>query len=921
MSITSSNGKYSIKISNQVIEGLVIKIILAKCEEPHWVSSTQAQDYTSGEKALPLRSPHTTTNTALSHSATTTIQPPQGLQATPHVLMSVMDQTPPPTIPATPLQRPPLPLAVTPAALSEALAGSLGSLKIGPIASSDFASPDAGDDELPDGIANEFLRRRGSGSFYTMLLLESMWHTCLPPVHTWVFPIITDLVTTVNKINGYQHNITKLGREFTRLLQKVLECHEANKEKALAHEEKARLVNDEQLKAKKKKIEKKDKRIEEQNRQMMGKDKRIEEQNREIMGKDKRIEEKDKRIEEQNRQIMEKDRQIVEKDKLIAEAGAAKDKAVKDAHEAQVELIQCRDKCETLRNALIRTKRKRDEALRWRLDHWADTSIIANTVGGSVSHSASWYQHPPVKKPHPQLDPAYALTPQRARALTAKIERVLAEGGVKESDYYDALEDVFKTYLILPEVTIFRTTNTRFLADQAPDIALCDKRTTKPHSTMLYGVIEIKAPRVSITAPDKLGQVKDYLLRMALAQPGRLICWAFLINVTDNVLIELRRSEDWGGTEQVNIWEYAPMNWVDMFHYIRQVSHRTECRPPTMPFATCLGNIERLLGYSAKWNIGQFATPKYLELGKRLKSIVVKVSSGGTIECHSQELRVLRHLRATKFPPKSVANLVWDPADEVAPGSIFYTESRDSTTHVQFGISPAGRPFTMSAFDTGKQFRKAISSLIDGLKWLHNSARVIHRDIRLANIILNDNLPVIIDFDCAFILPDNPGDLATSELTTYGGGLICVPHEVLRRAIENMENGNEGRVQHIEYEPQFRDDLCSFILFVIALLFPAQFRKFPLGRISTGGGLQQLRQLQRLQTDLAKCPIWGSLWTAAVQGQYETLKDISYIARWPEDQHTEDEALFLFYCELKTRVRNLRDRMTSHSEARVDLMM
>jgi len=58
--------------------------------------------------------------------------------------------------------------------------------------------------------------------------------------------------------------------------------------------------------------------------------------------------------------------------------------------------------------------------------------------------------------------------------------------------------------------------------DQAPNISLCDKRATQAHLAMLYGIIEVKAPHVSITTADRLGQVKDYLLNMGSAQPGRL---------------------------------------------------------------------------------------------------------------------------------------------------------------------------------------------------------------------------------------------------------------------------------------------------------------------------------------------------------------------------------------------------------------
>jgi len=159
---------------------------------------------------------------------------------------------------------------------------------------------------------------------------------------------------------------------------------------------------------------------------------------------------------------------------------------------------------------------------------------------------------------------------------------------------------------------------------------------------------------------------------------------------------------------------------------------------------------------------------------------------------------------------------------------------------------------------------------------------VVHRDIRLANIVLHGKTPVTIDFDCAVALSESFEDQLYSKRTTYGGGLIWIPQRVLRQAIEGIENGNDGHFQDVEYIPKPVDDLHAFLLFMMAISYTAQFQSFPLERIGTGDGPRLLRQLERLQIEVSQCPVWGSWWTAAKDRNYEELKHISNITRWPE---------------------------------------
>lgn len=81
--------------------------------------------------------------------------------------------------------------------------------------------------------------------------------------------------------------------------------------------------------------------------------------------------------------------------------------------------------------------------------------------------------------------------------------------------------------------------------------------------------------------------------------------------------------------------------------------------------------------------------------------------------CHKQELHILRHLRERAVPPSSLANLVWDSAAGIAVGNLYYNDSPSGNQHVQFGITPAGRRFTMSDFDSTTEFGTANYGVIE----------------------------------------------------------------------------------------------------------------------------------------------------------------------------------------------------------------
>ena len=117
------------------------------------------------------------------------------------------------------------------------------------------------------------------------------------------------------------------------------------------------------------------------------------------------------------------------------------------------------------------------------------------------------------------------------------------------------------------------------------------------------------------------------------------------------------------------------------------------------------------------------------------------------------EITILEKLRAGDCA--HIPELVWTRGNE------------------ELGIVPIGEPVLPG--ELAIVSRKIVQGMIKGLKYLHSQG-IIHRDIRLSNLILkrkNDDVDVvIIDYETAF---DLKGNHSTGEEVRYSGGYICWP--------------------------------------------------------------------------------------------------------------------------------------------------
>ncbi|KAF8440175.1 hypothetical protein BGX38DRAFT_1206292 [Terfezia claveryi] len=471
---------------------------------------------------------------------------------------------------------------------------------------------------------------------------------------------------------------------------------------------------------------------------------------------------------------------------------------------------------------------------------WQASKSVYHYIGGrSVTRADAWNSEPVKSLLCPELAPTHALTAAEEGDVAKLVNELMGEPENKEGTYYKFILNGLSP--LLPGCSIINSSKKHYSLGESPDISIRIQGVRQAHRLATHGIIEVKSRKHDVDTAQWLGQVKDY------RKPGH-------------------RADS-----PYHLLKYGPLSWVQMIHYIRGVTNTPNmgCKP--LPFSPTLGLAEELIGGSDKWRIGRFTVPE-----KPDSDMVVKVSLRKAGHYHIQELKILRHLKGCMDISSNITNgickLVWDPARKLGKNECLFNDI-DQTPRVQFGLTPAGRTLRLDAFKKMDGFRKCISGLLDALQWLHQTAGVIHRDIRVANVVLNRSTPtpVLIDFDCAIQLP------ASSD-TTYSGGLICVPERVVEGAIKESLP-----VSDVTYNPRIEDDYCALVLLVLELVFPKKYQTFPKKRVNTDGNRSCLAALSRLHKNLAVNPTWGHLWDKAKRGAISELHDLASVALWIEE--------------------------------------
>ncbi|RPB21196.1 hypothetical protein L211DRAFT_851704 [Terfezia boudieri ATCC MYA-4762] len=510
---------------------------------------------------------------------------------------------------------------------------------------------------------------------------------------------------------------------------------------------------------------------------------------------------------------------------------------------------------------------------------FATKSVYLATGGRSMTRADAWKNEPVKSLLCPELVHTHALTAVEEGDVAKVVKDLMDEPENKEGTYYTFIQNGLSP--LLPACSVIDSSKQRYLLGESPDISICIQGLRKAHKLATHGIIEVKRRKENIDAPEFLGQVKDYLLDLLQAQPTRNDFWAFITNISEIFLVECQRKDTQPGhraDSSYHLVKYGPLSWVQMIHYIRGVTSAPNmgCKP--LPFSPTLGLAEELIGGSDKWRIGRFKVPENPD-----SDMVVKVSLRKAGHCHIQELEILRHLKGcmdtSSNVPEGICKLVWDPAHNLGENECLFNDI-DQTPRVQFGLTPVGTALRLDVFKNMDSFQKCISGLLDALQWLHQTAVVIHRDIRVANVVLlqSSPTPVLIDFDCAIQLPVSSDPPLEAKLTTYSGGVICIPERVVEEAIK-------GRVPvtDVIYNPRIEDDYCALVLLVLELVFPKRYKTFPGKKVNADGGRSCLVALHRLHKDLAVNPTWGHLWDKAKRGAISELHDLASVTLWIEE--------------------------------------
>ncbi|KAF8433061.1 hypothetical protein BGX38DRAFT_1223917 [Terfezia claveryi] len=551
---------------------------------------------------------------------------------------------------------------------------------------------------------------------------------------------------------------------------------------------------------------------------------------------------------------------------------------VKRAENARDLLILEHKNAKVLLNNEIERLQEHNDYLEESKDRWVSVCLNNNAghhSGGSewvsqVSWAESWSNNAVEIGTQPALGHCNRLTEKEEQGLLALISTVRLNEDTPETICYLPVQAAVSGFV--KNSRCYVTANKK----DAPDIAICLADSNKPLKVLTCGIIQVKRPAEALDTVTNLSQLRDYILSLMQAQQRRTDFWGFLTNMKENILVEIERIG-----RKHHIIKYAPMSWPAVINYIRDATSSKGHSPPPLHFAEELGIIQDVVGSSMKWSLGEFLIP-----GDKTRTMVVKNSIlSPPMDYHTDELKVLRHLtarRRIKEAPISILRLVWDPALKLGDDCYEFGDEYpwdSAMPRVQFGITPVGLPFDLAEFKTPGDFRVAMDSLLDGLDWLHTTARVIHRDIRAPNVIVDPStkLPVIIDFDCAFQLPDFP----RKEWTTYAGGLICVPPKVITLALKGFEAGYDSVIQDTVYEPEPSDDLVAFVLLVFDMLFPKQFSNFPAHRLKVNGSLEVVEAMSRFYKEVEASAMWGTLWANALEGNLEGLRRIRDFGLWP----------------------------------------
>lgn len=460
--------------------------------------------------------------------------------------------------------------------------------------------------------------------------------------------------------------------------------------------------------------------------------------------------------------------------------------------------------------------------------------------------------------PDNQMDAILPLVPNTI--MDDEVEDLCNTTYVKEPKMYNRVQNCLAAFLdsprtdVHPGSQVFDSHLIEVIGRLKPDMSIVTCSRSSPTVSAMIAAVELKAGNLD---KNSFGQLYDYLKGIKAAQPNRRIIIGLLSNLKDNHFLVLECPQ----SSPTRCIHYQSVSLAVALTYLRDVVIPDGIyHPPSSVFTADLGRMDRHLGNPAFSIVGVFpvpptiATPEFAEgrwvdpeivpYGK--VQMVVKRTTPGvhgvgiqsraprTVKNEIQILLKIReHAQATNITLTTMPRILYH-----------------NNTFDEFGILPRGTP--VHASDNGMNWGKVISDVLDALAWLH-SYKIVHRDVRMDNIIWDVDHAVLIDFGAAVDLPRHRG-----TPVCYIGGYLCCPP----RIIGNID---------ISYHPEPADDCFSVVLLVNTVLFPARWQSFRSVELEKPGSPETYR-LAAFWEKMKSSPVWGQYWLAAMEANYDQLK-------------------------------------------------
>lgn len=385
-------------------------------------------------------------------------------------------------------------------------------------------------------------------------------------------------------------------------------------------------------------------------------------------------------------------------------------------------------------------------------------------------------------------------------------------------------------------------------------MSISTKSHSSPNVSNLIAVVELT---VGLLSKDLFEQLYNSLNAMKQAQPNRRIIIGLLSNLVENQFLVL----ECYSSRRTRCVCYQSVPFDIAISYLSEVViSNPQYHPQASVFATDLGPLKGQLGNPAFSVLGVFDVPEGISMAPFKKhrwvnpsfkrpygdvQMVVKRTTPAVygMTCPSREPRsvrseidILKRIQDTK----KTTDLAW----KNLPTIIYHTDDLH-----EFGMLPRGHPILVS--DGGMDWKKVLNDVVDALQWLHDN-HIVHRDVRLDNIVWDVTHAVLIDFGTAIDIRAKP------TAVEYHGGYVCCPPDVI------------GKFTNA-YVPAPSDDCFAVVLLVNSILFPARWETFQAVELESPCSLET-RDLGNFWKKLQTSVIWKPFYDAACCADYSGLK-------------------------------------------------